>query len=562
MATTVREWLRSEVSKVLNGASSIETLPEKSEKLTFINDQENINKAKLREYNVWYQGDARELLNFYSYHTAVTSNMEPWEERNSKSFFWSVSATEQDIKRTHSGQAKNIIDTMTAIVGVPDIAAGSTEVENDPVDTRLKLILKENKFAKMCRQIQLPMTMTEGYGCYKIWWDTNVCDYPIISYYRAEDVDFVYRRHRIVGVIFRDYYTVQKGGSTKNYMIAEIRYLKNKKMYLETKIFDITDGELDSPVIELDPAVDEIPEELCIDKDSLKYEVQINKLFAVPCVFYTDNSGMMHGRSILAGKIELLDDLDQCLSQAAMAVRRSTPVEYVNSKYLERDRNGLPLQPSVFDRKYVLYDGPTTADGTAIGANPIQATQPNINFEQYDKEAVAILLQIVNGLISPATLGMDVAKKDNAEAQREKEKITIFTRDHICSTETEIIQELCEQLLIADELIRNNNNITKTEYDIHVMFPEFGEDTYEGRIKVLGEQLDKDNVSVNMYLKKLYGNKLKGSEYENERKYLEERHKPVENEGPDEEELQDSNFEDDEIDQGMQGAFEKQNLVK
>ena len=157
---------------------------------------------------------------------------------------------------------------------------------------------------------------------------------------------------------------------------------------------------------------------------------------------------------------------------------------------------------------------------------------------------------------------MDVAKKDNAEAQREKEKITIFTRDHICSTEAEIIQELCEQLLIADELIRNNNNITKTDYDIYVMFPEFGEDTYEGRIKVLGEQLDKDNVSVKMYLKKLYGNKLKGSEYENERKYLEERHKPVENEGPDEEELQDSNFEADEIDQGMQGAFEKQNLVK
>ena len=58
-------------------------------------------------------------------------------------------------------------------------------------------------------------------------------------------------------------------------------------------------------------------------------------------------------------------------------------------------------------------------------------TQPKLDALNFQTSAVNIQLQIMNGLLSPATMGIDIAKKDNADAQREKEKVTIFTRNAI-----------------------------------------------------------------------------------------------------------------------------------
>ena len=558
---TLREYLNWQTLKMSGGYVNVEDLPKKAEKLTFINDIEMINLSKLREYAVWYQGDAMELLNFYTYEIAVTTNTEIWAERNQKNMFWGISATEQDIKRTHSGQAKNIIDTLTSIISTPDCMAGSSEMGKDnPNNIKLQNILEENQFWELYKMTQVPMTLVEGWGAYKIWWDDSISDYPIIDYYRAEDVELVYSRRRLVGMIFKDYYT----NGNKKYMIAECRYIKDKKLYIHTEVFDISAGDasLDSFCKKIDK--DKLPEGLKIDIEDT--EAAINKLLAVPCIFYKDASGFLPGRSVLAGKIELLDDLDQCLSQASNTVRKSTPVEYINSNFLERDRKtGLPIQPKAYDRKYVTFKGAKTSDGTDVGGSaPVFVTQPTLNFEQYDNEATAILLQIMNGLISPATLGMDIAKKDNAEAQREKEKITIFTRNNICSTEVNILRSLFNQVMIADEIMRTNK-VTCFDYSITVDYPEFGDSNFETKIALLGDQLDKDNISVDMYLKQLYGNKFVNTEdWKQEKKYLEERHKPAEeDEGEDEDVFgeQKVNNQINETDDVLQEPFEEQGLA-
>ena len=557
---TLREFLNWQALKMSGGYVNVEDLPRKAEKLTFINDIEMINLSKLREYAIWYQGDAMELLNFYTYEMAVTTNTEIWAERNQKNMFWGISSTESDIKRTHSGQAKNIIDTLVSIIDTPDCMAGSPEMGKDnPNNKKLQCILEENGFWELYKMTQVPMTLVEGWGAYKIWWDDSISDYPIIDYYNAEDVELVYSRRRLVGIIFKDYYTNGK----RKYMIAESRYIKGKKLYIHTDVFDITAGDasLDSACKKIDK--DNLPEGLKIDIEDT--EVNINKFLAVPCIFYKDASGFLPGRSVLAGKIELLDDLDQCLSQAANTVRKSTPVEYINANFLERDRKtGLPIQPKAYDRKYVTFNGAKTSDGTDVGGStPVFVTQPVLNFEQYDNEATAILLQIMNGLISPATLGMDIAKKDNAEAQREKEKITIFTRNNICSTEAGILRSLFNQVLIADEIMRTNN-VTATDYTVTVDFPEFGDSSFETKIALLGDQLDKDNLSVKMYLKQLYGNKfVNTAEYEEEKKYLEERHKPADEEGEEDNVFgeQKVNNQFDETDDVLQEPFEEQGLA-
>ena len=515
---TLKEFIRKKALSFL-GLGQYDGTPG-DDRLTFINDEEHVLKTKIREYNIWYSGDSDELLNFYTRQNTIDYNYEPWYSRNKRSYFWSVSSTEEDVKRTHSGQPRNIVDTLVAVIGKPDIQGGANELGADNIiNSNIDKIITENKFWKMYEQLQMPLTLVEGWGCYKINWDKDLSDYPIILYYRAEAVDFIFKSNRLIACIFKDFYT---DGKNKRYLVTETRRLEKKNLYIDKEAF-LLSGEDDvlTPVKMKDiPQLAGTDEHIVIEN--------FNNLFAVPCIFYEDTHTSAPGRSIFTGKLDLFDDLDQCLSQAANTVRRSTTVEYFDSNFLERDRKtGLPVQPKEFDRKMVMYRGTTGPDGTNAGKNPVQVTQPEVNFEQYSDQAVAILMQIVNGIMSPATLGIDISKRDNAEAQREKEKVTIFTRNLLVDTESDILKDLFSQVLCAYELM-TNGVITHKRYDISINYSEFADDSFENKIAVLGDAYDKKNLSPKMYLIRLYGHSLSQSDFDAELKFLEEASKQAE----------------------------------
>lgn len=551
----LKEWIRKRILASL-GLSKYEGTP-KDDRLTYVNDKELIRKQKIEEYNLWYEGDSDELLNYYTQKNTIDYNYEPFYSRNKRNYFWAISSTEEDIKRTHSGQPRNIIDTLTAIIGEPDVKGGNTEIEEkNVVNDNLQEIIEENDFWAIYRQEQLPLTMVEGWGCYKINWDMDLSDNPIIVYYRADNVDFFYQSNRITGIIFKDYYTE----GTKRYLVTETRRIEKKNLKVEKEIFEICGGSTGDG--------EEVLKK--IDFKDLRYfegvepNVEItnfNKLLAVPCILFKDTSGDMYGRSLFCGKVDLFDDLDQCLSQSSNAVRKSTPVEYFDSNYLARDENtGLPIQPKAYDRKFIMFKGATTGDGESASKQPVVVTQPSLNLEQYSTEAMNILLQIINGIISPATLGIDIARKDNADAQREKEKITTFTRKFITSTEIKILKDLFGQVLCAKELMKTQK-ITKKDYQISIVYPEFADDSFENKITTLGDQLDKGNISYDMYLKKLYGNKLSRSEFNSEKAFLEKRHEEDAKGGEDESYLQEQDSQDNPIETGMAEAFQEQNMA-
>ena len=517
---TLKEWLRNKALSFL-GLGRYEGTPG-DDRLTFINDEDHAVKQKIREYNVWYSGDSDELLNFYTRQNTIDYNYEPWFARNKRSYFWSVTSTENDIKRTHSGQPRNIVDTFVAIMGKPDIQGGHAELGRDnPVNQNIDNIITENNFWDLYEQCQVPLTLVEGWGCFKLNWDRDLSDYPIIQYYRAEQVDFIIKSNRLIAVIFKDYYTDAKN---KRYLLTETRRTETRKdengklerdLHIVLEAFEVTgEDDMVKPVLLKD--VDQFAH--------LEPHVVIenfNKLFAVPSRFYEDVHTNAFGRSIFTGKIDLFDDLDQCLSQAANTVRRSTAVEYFNSDFLERDvKTGLPIQPKEFDRKYVQYTGAKGADGGQLSAEPVQVTQPDINFAQYSEHAIQIMLQIINGIMSPATLGIDISKRDNAEAQREKEKITIFTRNMLIESETRILQELFSQALCAYECM-NTGKITTKSYDISVTYSAFADDSFENKIGTLGDAFTKRILSPKMYMSRLYGHSLSESDYNSELAYLE-----------------------------------------
>ena len=488
-----------------------------SQNLMYVNNINEIQEQKLREYNTWYAGDGDALLNLYTGNMLYEYNTEPLFDRNKRSYFWSVSATEDNIKRTHSGQPRNIVDTLVNIVGVPKIS-----VADEDKSARLEKILDDNNFSKMFLQTQLPRTLVEGWGCYKIDYDSSLRDTPIINYYRANEVEFIYKSGQLIAILFKNYYTTEE--DTK-YLLVETRRQERKK--------DSTDGKwhsnllIEKELFRLHQDNTMIP---CGLKDLPQLEdieprIVINDypgFLAVPSIIFDSDDSTVYGRSIYTGKIDMFDDLDQCLSQASNTVRRSTTHVYINNNYLDRDtKTGMPIMPSNYDCDYVMLSGSFGPDGSTAGQEPVTTIQPNVSFGQYDNEAISLLINIVSGIMSPATLGIDIAKKDNAEAQREKEKVTVFTRNTIIAECTKIVKKLCTEVLCADALM-NNGEIKGSEkfYDINCKFDEFADASFEAKAETLIGIYQSNLMTPELFIESLYGDSLSEAEKQKQIEFI------------------------------------------
>ena len=518
---TILERMRARIRGV--AGSVLKTKRPDDDRTTFINDNEKLGRMKLKEYDVWYDGDGDELLNFYTRENYIGFNYEPFYMRNKKNYFWAISSTEAQIKRTHSGQPRNIVDTLVNIMPFPLISAGE--------DTnKLQAVVRESGLEQVYKDEQLPLTLVEGWGCWKINWDKDVSDYPSVEYVSAENVDFIYKGGKIIGIVFKNYYTSDK----KRYLLLETRSIEWKPNSAAAaegsegeRVLVITNELYELPMnmaaADDDTPLKKVDLKSVSELESVEERIEIgpfDKLFAVPCVLLGNTSRQWgYGRSIFTGKIDLFDDLDQALSQSSNAVRLSTPIEYIDEEYLERDKNGLPKKPKAYDRKYVMMKGQKNGDGVSTG-QPVQITQPSVEFSRYSDHAVQILLQILNGILSPATLGIDIAKKDNAAAQREKEKVTIFTRNALINGEERILRSLMEQMLMAKEFM-DTGAVSVHSYDISVKFNEFADDSFENKLEALGKAYDMEEISTDMYLNKLYGDTLSEEERAAEKEFLE-----------------------------------------
>lgn len=523
----LKEYIQAKVVKML-GLVKYEGQSD-TDRLTFINDVERAKRLKVREYNVWYEGDDDELLNFYTRENLIGFNYEPYYSRNKLSYFWAISSTENDVKRTHSGHPRNIVDTLVNVVGEADIRS-----EGEVTNGVLERIVDDNDFMGIMTQEQLPYTLVEGWGCYKINWDLGFSDTPIILYYKANDVDFVYRSNRIVGAIFKDFY-VNKDG--KKLLIVETRYIgrddraKTKKsLYIDKELFEVSGDEnwIKKARFEDYPEVEGTETRVKV--------TNYDKLLATPCIIFKNKNSTFvdtPGKSIFCGKISFFDDIDQAWSQLSNTTRKATPIEYIDVNVLERDKKtGMPIQPRAYDRKYTMYYGARNSEGEAKG-DSVLVTQPDLKLSEFLGETTQLLQNSIAGILSPATLGIDVGRKDNADAQREKEKVTIFTREAIIKKQTRIIKSVLEQSMHAYELM-HTNKITVQDYDISVKFSGFADDSFDNKLAVLGPAFEKKIISPEMLVSRLYANEeLSDAEKDREVEYIKSKDKePFEDEMP------------------------------
>lgn len=488
----------------------------------FVNDINEVKKQRLEEYIIWYLGDSDRLKNFFTRSNAIDYNTDPLYNENKKSYFWAVSSTEHDIKRSHSGHPRNIVDTLVYIMSIPIISCDVAGGDDTPTKN-LQKILKANKFKQQISQTSRPMTLVEGWGAWKINWDKNLSEYPILLYYRADRVDFIYQSNQLRAIIYKDFFQDSEG---KNYVLYETRRLGDytdpktgkttTSLYIEKDLYEQTKSDQLIPCkLSALPQLKDVQPQIVISN--------FRHFLGYPNIFYKDVSEEFYGRSIYTGKTDLFDDIDQALSQEANAVRRSTVHEYFNTLYLETDpETGLAIQPDAFDRKYIKYAGAAGGDGSATGSTPVQVVQPQIYFQQYSEEVKNLLLNAIAGIMSPAAMGIDIAKKDNAADTREKNQTTIFTRNNLLDEEEDIFMHIASDLLVAYDLmnLKQGEQLTCTEYDISVQYPEFASDSFDRKLETVQTGWAGGIMSDEMAVELLYGDGISPEKKQRELDFL------------------------------------------
>lgn len=499
----VFDWLKKKILNFL-GIEHLSYNPT-GERMTFISDDEAIRRYKVRECKVWYCADDSEILNFYTNERLYGLNSNPIYNRNKKQYFWAQASVESDIKRVHSGLAHAIVTTLVNVIG--NHRASSP----DPaVNDAIAAITEKNNLAAIVNQEEMPLTLAEGQGCFKYTFDTSVDDAPIIEFYDAENVQFIYKRKRLVGVVFMDYYKDKKGN---DYVLFETRRIQDGDSLIEFKLFRIKGNDLKEAKLSDLPETDGLPEE--------GYRIPgLNEVMATPTVFFYDPLNQGGGRSIFEGKIGLFDDLDLTLSQQSQTVKVSTPVEYYDSEAMGFTSNGLPKPPTAFNRQFIAKFPMRDGNGNTH-SNAVETTQPRLDFNQYGIAARQILSQILTGIMSEASMGIDLARDDNALAQREKEKVTMMTRNNVIARQTHIIKDLYRKCLMLAEFM-STGAITIKNYQIDVKYDEFANPSFENELPLLAQALASGAISPEQYIDRLYGDSLSDEQKQYELAYVKE----------------------------------------
>lgn len=129
--------------------------------------------------------------------------------------------------------------------------------------------------------------------------------------------------------------------------------------------------------------------------------------------------------------------------------------------------------------------------------NEITVTQRQEDWKAIEKENDFKKL-----ILSPSTLGIDTKKLDNAEAQREKEKVTLYTRNKIIEVLQEVIPILVTNTIKAYDTLHKN---PIQELEVEVSFGEYANPSFESQVETVGKARMQGVMSVEASVDELHG---------------------------------------------------------
>ncbi|SHK38315.1 Phage portal protein, SPP1 Gp6-like [Hathewaya proteolytica DSM 3090] len=451
-------WFKKLVIKMLN------IQPAQDKKITIrepLSFEGNVMKNR-----IWYRGEASELDQFFK---------QSAYDLVSKSRFWAaVPSNDLNVRKVHSGLPAMIVDRLADMV-VSDV--DSIDIDDKGLRAIWDEISKDNKFNELLGEA-IGETLVTGDGAFKITIDTDLTPYPIIEYYSGEKVDYNFKRGRLQEILFYTNYTV----GSKDYRLEEVfgrGYIRYKLYNHEGKEVPITAIEETSSLLDTTFTGDFI--------------------MGIPMKFFKSHKFINRGKSIFDTKSDSFDALDETVSQWIDAIRDGRVKQYIPEDLIPKNpTTGESLKPNSFDNKFIAVGSSMKENGS----DEISIQQPSINYEAYVNTYASNLDMCLQGIISPATLGIDLKKTDNAEAQREKEKATLYTRGKIVDSLTEVIPRLVDIVLKVQDLMHSKN---PQEYEITISFGEYASPSFDNKVETVGKAKSYGIMSTEQCIEELYG---------------------------------------------------------
>ena len=415
---------------------------------------------------IWYRGDPNELEQLYW--------QIPKHQVEMQKFWASHPTPGMEMRKIHTGLPATMVDLLAGIIAsnINDF----TFEKSQPVAEVWEHIEDENHVKKLIKK-SVKDVLVVGDGAFKLSVDPELSDYPIIEFWGGDKVDFRCKRGRIKEIIFKTYHQTEEG----TFELKEIYghgYI-DYELYLGDEPVDLSVNEK--------------------FKDLVRIEWDSDDMMAVPVMFFDSDKYENRGKSIFDKKIDAFDSFDEAYSQWIDALRAGRTKEYIPSNLIPRDPStGKVLRPNAFDNRYIQTD----TDLREHSQSRIVTESGEIKHESYLSTYVTALDLCLQGIISPSTMGIDVKKLDNAEAQREKEKVTLYTRASII----EVLQPALERLIEESITVYYRYRLEPMpEYTVAVTFQDYANPSFESQIETVGKGKMQGIMSIEACVEELYG---------------------------------------------------------
>ena len=412
---------------------------------------------------IWFRGESYELEQLYK------------SIPNYKYSFWGATSTSGlEIRKIHTGLPKIIVNTLTNVC-VDDMQ--DIKIENIGKDNDWKEIEKENDFKNLVKKA-VKKALVTGDGAFKISIDTEVSQYPILEYYEADRIEVKRERGRIKEIRFKKQFNKQG----VSYVLKECYGYG----YIEYKLYDAYNNEISLDKLEK-------------TKDLQNVYFDKSLIMAEYLSFFPSDKWEGRGQSIFDSKRDNFDALDEAWSQWIDALRANRTKTYIPEDLLPRDINtGAIRAGNAFDNRFI-------ATGTPMQENAqskIDTVNGVIDYNSYLSTYITALDLCLQGIISPSTLGIDTKKLDNAEAQREKEKTTLYTRQTIIYSLQSCVEKLVDKVF---KVINIMNNTALEDTEAQVCFGEYANPSFESQIETVGKAKTSGVMSIESIVEELYG---------------------------------------------------------
>ena len=430
--------------------------------------------ADVLKNQLWYRGDPTELEQYYKQLAETEVNI---YSTTIRSKFWAaVPNGDVRIRKVHSGLPAMMVDTLSDIVVgdmlEPDMDAGLHE--------RWEAFCKENEFEDIILGA-LQDALTTGDGAFKLNIDTDLSEQPLLEFFGADKVDYEYKRGKLQAVIFKTEYC-HKGNK---YQLHE-RYSKGAVQY---KLLDTNCKE---------HPLNTIPE----TEGLVDVSFSGDYIMAVPLKIYKSPKYKDRGQAIYDKKADAFDALDETLSTWVDGMRASRVKQYIPENLIPKNKEGIPLKPDVFN-PYIAVNGSLAEEDRA----KVESVQGQFDTSALLESYISFLDVCLQGILSPSTLGIDVKKLDNADAQREKEKTTMYTRDTIIKALKGALEKLFDAIMRTQDNMLNKMP-PEDGYEATFEWGQYANPSFEAQVETLVKAKQGQIMSTEKIVDELYGDSM------------------------------------------------------